>query len=788
MKAIILAGGSGDRLWPLSRRNFPKQFLQQNNRNSLFQDTIIRNIPFCDEIIVVTNLFYREIVEGQMQRFQGVPYQLILEEDAKGTAPAIAVASQILGMDEELLILPADLLMEGDGYSDSIYRAKELSEKGKLVLFGTRAEEPIESYGYIRYRGSEVTRYIEKPSRSLAERIFADDDILWNSGLLLCRNATLRQEMERYAGRLYTWAEQMAKMMMHDDCMGTEVHADGKRSYILSKKQLASLERTHIEKVLLENSDNMAVVKLQCTWRDISNFDAYVHSALLEKERDTIQLACNNTSVINTANRQLVVANGLEDILVVNTEDAIYISRKDVEQDIKGIIAGGTGEYEEFFQYNPKTYRSWGTREIISQAPGYRVRKLELYPGATLSAHRHEHRNENYSIIKGRMSLDIDGSVVEIAAGESINVLPGQMHRLYNDTDKLIVAIEVDTGAEIDERDMVHLDELEKTGQQKMPQLYRLLPAYKDYLWGGRRLVSQFGKQSPYEITAESWELSAHKDGQSVISGGPFDGRPFGDFITEYGVQVCGWKSKTFDRFPILIKFIDACNPLSVQIHPYDDYALVHEKEFGKNEMWYIMDARPGAFLYCGFAREVTPDEVRRRLADNTITEVLNKVPVHKGDVVFIPAGTIHAIGAGILICEIQQNSNSTYRVYDYDRVDKNGNRRELHVDKAMEVMTFSAYEQGAFGLMEPRMEGDNRVQQLCLCKYFKCDKYEVEKSQLLYVDDAAFVSLVFLAGEAVVSTEEEQIEVKAGDSIFVAAGRKAVHIDGKCEFIATTI
>ena len=777
MKAVILAGGSGDRLWPLSRRNFPKQFMQQNNGNSLFQETVIRNIPFCDEVIVVTNVAYREIVEGQLQGIQGVPYRLVLEREAKGTAPVTAVISSLMPEEEELLFLPADLYLQGEGYSDAIYRAKELGAEGRIVLFGTRAESPADSYGYIRYRGTDVTRYIEKPQEIFAKEIFADDDIFWNSGMLFCKNAVLRQELETYAPTLWEWAGQAAK----------EGAADDRKVILLTGRQMDALERTHIEKTLLEESQCLSVVRLRCRWKDISNFDSYEHSPFVKEEHDTIKTACVNTSVINAAERQLVVANGLEDILIVNTEDAVYVTNKNMEQDIKGIISESEkeGKYEDFFRYNPKTYRSWGTREIIAQAKGYRVRKLELYPGATLSSHRHAFRNENYAIIKGTLSLEIDGKTYRITDGESMNVLPGQVHRLYNETDETVIGIEVDTGSEIDERDMIHPEDKK---EEELPHLYRLSPAYKDYLWGGTKLKTLFGKDSPYETTAESWELSAHKDGQSVIADGPFSGMAFGDFVRKYGSRVCGWKSRTFDRFPILIKFIDALEPLSVQIHPYDDYAFMHEKEFGKNEMWYVMDAAPSAYLYCGFSRDVTKEEIARRLEDHTITEILNKVEVKKGDVIFIPAGTIHAIGAGILICEVQQNSNSTYRVYDYDRMDREGNRRPLHIKKAMDVITTNAYEADANGLEEPEEIESGTMRQLCLCKYFTCRQYRISGNHSFYLDDASFASFVFLDGSARVDCEDESIEVGAGDSLFVSAGRKVVKVDGDCEFILTNL
>ena len=752
MKCVILAGGFGDRLWPLSRKKFPKQFLTLDGGNSLFQDTITRNMPYCDEFYIVTNTAYQEIVEGQMKQFQGISYEILLEQEAMGTAPAIYAVSRILSKEEELLITPADLFIRGDGYMYAIYKAKELSAQGKGVLFGTRAEEPSTIYGYIRYRGDEVVRFIEKPSQTLANRIFSDDDIYWNCGMILCRNEFLRKEFKEHS-------PQLRKVR----------------------------ERIHIEKAILEQSKNLAVVPLRCMWSDISNFDTYESLAQEKQDRNVISSACENTSVINTTSHQLVVANHLKNIYVINTNDAIYITDKSCEQDIKGIMTmESTDKFNDFFDTTPMVYRTWGTREVISQEHGYRVRKLHVYAGKSLTKHSHSKRNENYSVVKGVLSVELSDGIHEIHAGESINILPQTLHRIFNDTSEDVIAIEVDTGAEISEQDMIHLEEdMEKV---ELPNIYRLEPAFKDYLWGGNRLVDLFHENSPYDITAESWKLSAHKDGQSRISGGEFDRVFFGDFLQEYGKKVCGWKNQSKDRFPILIKFIDATNPLSVQVHPFDDYAFVNENEFGKNEMWYIMDAAPDAYLYCGFSREVTKEEIRERIANQTITEVLNRIQVKKGDVVFIPAGTMHAIGEGLLICEIQQNSNSTYRVYDYERQDKEGKMRPLHIEKALDVLSLDAYQANAYGLEEPVFDGANTIQKLCLCKYFECTKYNVSEEALLYVDEASFVSVVFLSGEAKIICQDECMDAKAGDSFFVSAGRKALSIEGKCEFIVTNI
>ena len=183
--------------------------------------------------------------------------------------------------------------------------------------------------------------------------------------------------------------------------------------------------------------------------------------------------------------------------------------------------------------------------------------------------------------------------------------------------------------------------------------IVKLAPAFKDYLWGGTKLKESYGKKTDLDIVAESWELSTHPDGESVVTTGPYAGMKLSEYVNALGKDCLGTKGNAFEFFPILIKFIDAKQPLSIQVHPDNEYALRVEKEYGKTEMWYVLDCEEGASLYFGVNKEVTKEEFARRIQDGTLLEILKKVPVHKGDVFFIKAGTIHAIGAGIQICEI---------------------------------------------------------------------------------------------------------------------------------------
>lgn len=205
--------------------------------------------------------------------------------------------------------------------------------------------------------------------------------------------------------------------------------------------------------------------------------------------------------------------------------------------------------------------------------------------------------------------------------------------------------------------------------------LLKLAPCFKDYLWGGRRLVEEYNKQYSGEILAESWELSCHPDGPSVIINGQYAGKTLQEYIDTEGKDVLGENCRRFKEFPILTKFIDAKDNLSIQVHPDNRYALKNEGQYGKTEMWYVMDAGEDAYLYYGFKQEISREEFARRIEEDTLLDVLNSVRVQKGDVLFIEAGTIHAIGKDILIAEIQQNSNITYRVYDYGRTGKDGKK-----------------------------------------------------------------------------------------------------------------
>ena len=308
----------------------------------------------------------------------------------------------------------------------------------------------------------------------------------------------------------------------------------------------------------------------------------------------------------------------------------------------------------------------------------------------------------------------------------------------------------------------------------------------KDYIWGGTKLRTVFGKESDTERLAESWELSCHPDGECTISGGDFDGMKLSSFISEHPEAV-GNSLKSGDSFPVLVKLIDAEKDLSVQVHPDNDYARKHENDSGKTEMWYVISADIGSELIYGFKEELTKEEFRQAIEDNTLMDKVNRVPVRQGDVFFIKPGTLHAIGKGILIAEIQQSSNVTYRVYDYGRLGADGKPRELHIEKALDVTNTVPAEPKSpvYG-----MELDGVVTQLLAdCEYFNVNRHRIIKELELYADKSSFAHVLMIGGSGgELIADNYTLPLTMGSSVFVPAGTGAFAIKGNCDIIVTTI
>lgn len=296
--------------------------------------------------------------------------------------------------------------------------------------------------------------------------------------------------------------------------------------------------------------------------------------------------------------------------------------------------------------------------------------------------------------------------------------------------------------------------------------IIKIKPALKNYIWGGTNLITKWNKTTNEAKLAESWELSLNDSGTCRVCGGEYDGQPLHCVLTDedFGSNCIG-----FPFFPVLVKLIDAATPLSLQVHPNDDYALQFEGKYGKTEMWHILDATEDAYIYLGFKRKVTKQQFVEALNNKTLLNLLNKVNVKPNQTYLVPSGTIHAIGAGVTLIEIQQNSDLTYRIYDYDRLDSDGKQRELHIDKSLKVLNFDKY----------TVSNPNRDNLLGKCKYFSAYRYQGSRT-IHYAN--SFVSVTAFDNEITVG----DIKMQRGDTVFVSAGTPAQIIGNGCYCLVT--
>ena len=318
-------------------------------------------------------------------------------------------------------------------------------------------------------------------------------------------------------------------------------------------------------------------------------------------------------------------------------------------------------------------------------------------------------------------------------------------------------------------------------------EMFKLIPSVADYIWGGRRLIEEYGIKTDKDPAAEAWVLSCHSAGPSTVEDGEFKGQTL-EQVWENHKEICGTNGNKFEFFPILIKFIDAKNNLSIQVHPDNDYAMRVEGEYGKTEAWYILDCDEGAELILGFNREVSVEEFKKAAQSEEMLNIVNKVKVKKGDLFFIESGTLHAICKGILLAEVQQNSNTTYRVYDYGRVGADGKPRALHIDKAADVTKLcpptitNASERDV-----EKQDGGTRTH-LTECDLFKMYSVETNGEYVSEAGDESFVSLLCLDGSAEVVCGKKTLGMKKGESLFIPASSGEFKIIGKAHMLETRI
>lgn len=770
MKCLILAGGSGDRLWPLSRKNYPKQFMEINNNRSLLQETVVRNLPFCDEFLISTNSAYHFIVRGQMKAFQGLTYRCFLEEVPGGTAVAVALICMLSNPSELILLVSADTIIGDEHYQEAVLRAKELAKQDKIVVFGTTVEKKISSCSYIVREGEKVIDFVTSYDQETADYLLKQENVMVHNGMSMFSAGSLIRALKKNLPELFASCMKIAKTIKK-----------GMDTIIYPKELFKNLNALSLEKAVFGNTD-LYVVGGKFSWKNIDNYEDIAGSvnSIINESKDTV--------IINTVPNHLVVANEADDLTIVNTKDVTFVGKRSASDSIKQLINEYSEKYPTYFNDHNVLYYPYGTQEVLVNGVGYRVKKTVVYPGYGLNRHRHFNRRENWTITEGRALVTIGNEKIVCEVGDSVDIGDSVFHKIENIGEVALTIIRTITGKNDSGFELLPEGETGNKRRIDSPNIIKLQPAFKDYLWGGSRIKSELNKKTDLNKIAESWELSAHEDGQSIIAEGPFKGMQFGKYLNLIGKEAWGWKAAAMPRFPILIKFLDAEEPLSLQVHPDDEYALTHENEYGKYEMWYVMEAEPDAKIYQGFNKEISDNEIRMRIKNGTLHQVLNEKSVKKGDTVFIEPGCVHALGKGVLLCEIQQNSNITYRLYDYERLDAYMNKRQLHVEQALGVISNKKYAETEEINGEVRVMDGYQVKVLGTCKYFVSSLYDIEESAKIEMDESSFVSVLVIDGCGEISDQSIKTEIKKGDSLFLKAGKYSVSVTGKCKCVVTHV
>jgi mannose-6-phosphate isomerase len=312
-------------------------------------------------------------------------------------------------------------------------------------------------------------------------------------------------------------------------------------------------------------------------------------------------------------------------------------------------------------------------------------------------------------------------------------------------------------------------------------------PLLKQTLWGGSKIIPFKHLDAQLDIVGDSWEISGVKDNETIVANGPFKGMSLNQLVREQKELLVGKENyqRFGDEFPLLIKFIDACQDLSIQVHPTDETAHRQGKSRGKTEMWYVLESTPGAQLYNGLKQQITPEQYKEMVENDTITDALARYEVSEGDVFFIPGGRIHSIGAGCFVAEIQQTSDVTYRIYDFKRKDKNGNYRELHTQLASESIDYTVQENYRVDYECLKNEGV----QVATCSYFTTAVYDLTEPMILdYSDLDSFVILIGVKGAGKLICEGEEMPFQMGDTVLLPATTKEVKVEGEVKVLETYV
>lgn len=449
MTNLILCGGSGTRLWPVSRTLMPKQFVKFFDKKSLFQLTFQRNSRICKKHLIVSNQEQYFLALDQLEEMNIQNSHYLLEPIAKNTAPAIALACMSLSKDELVLVTPSDHLIKNENeYKKVLSRAKVLAKKGNLVTFGIVPKFAQTGFGYIKAKGEDVLAFCEKPDLETAKKYVEAKNYYWNSGMLCFKVEVFLNELKTHSPKIYENAKKAFK------------NAKKENPLRIKLEDMEQIPEDSIDYALMEKSKKVKVIKAEISWSDVGSFDALYEEMekdkfLNTKSKNHININSKN-NLIYPSKRKIATID-IEDCIIVDTDDAILISKKGSSEKVRQVISNL--DNIELKNTHLKQYRPWGSFTILEESNGYKIKKIEVKPGSRLSLQKHFHRNEHWIVLSGTATVTIEDEITILRPNESTYIKMGQIHRLANEGQIPVVLIEAQVGEYTGEDDIVRIED-----------------------------------------------------------------------------------------------------------------------------------------------------------------------------------------------------------------------------------------------------------------------------------------------------------------------------------------
>ena len=456
---IILCGGSGTRLWPLSRTMLPKQFVRLFDGESLFQKTVKRNHTVCSRTFVVSNTEQYFLAVDQLSQVPNVHANYLLEPVGRNTAPAIALACMTLDSDDLVMVTTSDHLVKNqEAYEAAMLQAKSLAEKGGLVTFGIQPTYPETGFGYIEASGNDVLSFKEKPDAQTAQSYIDQGNYYWNSGMFCFKAGVFLEELKKYALDLYLACE---KALPETNNEASEIR--------ITIDAMLAIPDDSVDYAVMEKSSKVKVVPCDMGWSDVGSFDALYdevkqtnqdNGMILRGEHphEPICISAKNNLII-ASDRQVALID-VDDLLVIDTMDALLISKKGSSQKVKKVVAKIKKTTPELSEIHRLAYRPWGSYEVLVDSEHYKVKRIVVKPSGRLSLQKHFHRNEHWVVVSGTASVTVDGQQFLVRPNESTYIKMGQVHRLENHGKIELVMIEVQVGEYTGEDDIVRIEDV----------------------------------------------------------------------------------------------------------------------------------------------------------------------------------------------------------------------------------------------------------------------------------------------------------------------------------------